>query len=198
MARISVARSLHDLGIALWCGGSLMGATGLNGAASSLDDPAQRGRAVNEGWQRWAPISAAAIGAHLVGGALIVRENRGRIAAQKGVAGWTSAKTALTAGAVAVTAVTGWYSGSVWKNGDVPVAGATTPNALTPDDTAAALKKLQLLQWATPALTAAIIISSATMGEQQRPAEVIKGALGRGVQAAKHPAVAVSALKETL
>jgi hypothetical protein len=30
----TVARSLHDLGLAAWFGGSLMGAVGLNGAAA--------------------------------------------------------------------------------------------------------------------------------------------------------------------
>jgi hypothetical protein len=30
----TVARTLHDLGLASWFGGSLMGATGVNGAAS--------------------------------------------------------------------------------------------------------------------------------------------------------------------
>jgi hypothetical protein len=33
----TVARTLHDLGLAAWFGGSLMGATGLNGAASVVD-----------------------------------------------------------------------------------------------------------------------------------------------------------------
>jgi hypothetical protein len=37
-----VIRTLHNLGLAAWTGGSLMGAIGLNGAASALDDPSQR------------------------------------------------------------------------------------------------------------------------------------------------------------
>jgi hypothetical protein len=36
MAQVNtVARSLHDLGLAAWFGGSLMGAVGLNGAAGA-------------------------------------------------------------------------------------------------------------------------------------------------------------------
>jgi hypothetical protein len=35
----TVARTLHDLGLAAWFGGSLMGATGLNGAAAAVEDP---------------------------------------------------------------------------------------------------------------------------------------------------------------
>ena len=33
----TLARSLHDLGLATWFGGSLMGAVGLNGAAAVVD-----------------------------------------------------------------------------------------------------------------------------------------------------------------
>ena len=35
----TVSRSLHDLGLAAWFGGSLMGAVGLNGAAAQVDEP---------------------------------------------------------------------------------------------------------------------------------------------------------------
>jgi hypothetical protein len=38
----TVAGWLHDLGLAAWFGGSLMGAVGLNGAASSVEEPEQR------------------------------------------------------------------------------------------------------------------------------------------------------------
>ena len=47
------ARSLHDLGLAAWFGGSLMGATGVNGAAAVVQDPTQRLRVANTGWARW-------------------------------------------------------------------------------------------------------------------------------------------------
>jgi hypothetical protein len=43
----TLVRSLHDLGLAAWFGGSLMGAVGLNGAAADVDQPAQRLRVAN-------------------------------------------------------------------------------------------------------------------------------------------------------
>ncbi len=89
MPRIPVARALHDIGLATWFGGTFMGAVGLNGAAASVADPAARSRVATAGWARWAPVQGAAIGMHLIGGALFVRENSPRIAAQKGVAAWT-------------------------------------------------------------------------------------------------------------
>src|SRR4029453_8419075 len=64
----TVARTLHDLGLAAWFGGSLMGATGVNGAAAVVEDPTQRLRVANTGWARWTPLNLAGIAAHLAGG----------------------------------------------------------------------------------------------------------------------------------
>ena len=63
----TLARSLHDLGLATWFGGSLMGAVGLNGAAAVVDQPDQRLRVANAGWARWTPVNLAGIAAHLAG-----------------------------------------------------------------------------------------------------------------------------------
>ena len=64
----TLARSLHDLGLAAWSGGSLMGTVGLNGAAAVVDAPAQRLRVANTGWARWTPVNLAGIAAHVAGG----------------------------------------------------------------------------------------------------------------------------------
>ena len=82
----TVARTLHDLGLAAWFGGSLMGATGLNGAAAVVEDPTQRLRVANSGWARWTPLNLAGIAAHLAGGAVLTGANKGRLAGQQGVA----------------------------------------------------------------------------------------------------------------
>ena len=74
--RNTVVRSLHDVGLAVWLGGSLMGAVGLNGAAQEASDPAERLRVANTGWARWTPVNLAAIGAHLVGGAGLLYANK--------------------------------------------------------------------------------------------------------------------------
>jgi len=53
----TVARSLHDLGLAAWFGGSLMGGDpGVNGATAAVEDPTQRLRVANTGWARWTPL----------------------------------------------------------------------------------------------------------------------------------------------
>lgn len=172
------ARSLHDLGLAAWFGGSLMGAVGLNGASSQISDPTERATIATLGWKRWAPVNTVAIGAHLVGGALIVAGNKGRIVGQSGVGSATAIKTALTAGALAVTAMSAYYGRKLDQaETNARVAGATEPSSETPAPIAKAQKALQPLQWAIPGITGAMLVVSALMGEQQRPTNVISGLL---------------------
>jgi hypothetical protein len=174
------ARSLHDVGLAAWFGGSLMGAIGLNGAAAQISDPTERAKIATAGWKRWAPVSATAIGAHLVGGAVIVAANRKRIAGQAGVGTWTTTKTVLTVAALAATAASGVAGGKLAAAADrTPVQGATEPSSETPAEVATAQKTLRPLQWAIPVLTGALLVASARMGEQQRPAEVASGLFSR-------------------
>jgi hypothetical protein len=175
--RNTFAHFLHDAGLAAWFGGSLMGAFGLNGAAADVDDPRQRARVANAGWGRWTPFNLAAIGAHLVGGAILLKENKGRVAAQKGVLGNTGVKLALTGGALGATAYSRLLGQKVMNAGDVPVAGGTESLPSTPPEVAKAQKQLKALQWAIPGLTGAVLASSSLHEEQQRPTEVLKGTL---------------------
>jgi hypothetical protein len=182
--RSTFAHFLHDAGLAVWFGGSLMGAVGLNGAASQVDNPKQRAHAANAGWARWTPINAAAIGAHLVGGALLLKDNRGRVKKQKGVLANTNAKLLLTGAAMGATAYSRMLGQKVMDAGDVPVEGATEPTAATPPDVAKAQRQLKALQWAIPGLTGAVLASSALHEEQQRPSQVLKGTVkGAGSRA---------------
>jgi len=132
----TTAHLLHDAGLAVWLGGSLMGAVGVNGASADLDDPGQRARAASDAWARWTPVNAAAIGAHLLGGALLLKGNKGRVKYQKGVKANTGVKLALTGSALAATAYARLLGKKVIDAGDVPVAGGTEPLASTPQDVA--------------------------------------------------------------
>ena len=82
--RNTVPRSIHGIGLAGWCGGSFMGAVGLTGAAGQAPYPAERLRIASAGWDRWAPVNLAAIGAHLAGVAGILVFEALRAATQKG------------------------------------------------------------------------------------------------------------------
>lgn len=177
--RNTIARSLSEVGLAAWFGGSLMGAVGVNGAAAEVDPPAQRARVANAGWSRWTPVNLAAIGAHVVGSLMLTGANAGRIAGQKNVASTAVAKTAVTASALAATAYARALGQKVMNAGDVPVEGGTDPSAQTPPEVAGAQRKLNTLQWVIPALTGSLLVMDALMGEQQRPQEVASGIVGR-------------------
>jgi len=175
----TVSRSLHDLGLASWFGGSLMGAVGLNGAAADVEEPKQRLRVATAGWNRWTPVNLAAIAAHVAGGAVLLGANKGRVASQQGVATATMVKTALTGAALAATAWSRALGAKLEEAGEVPVEGGTEPSTDTAEDVAKAQRQLKVLQWVIPALTGAVLVLNARMGEQQRPTQITGGLLGR-------------------
>ena len=191
--RNTLAHAMHDLGLAAWFGGSLMGAIGVNGAAADVDDPRQRARVANAGWARWTPVNAVAIGAHLLGGAQLLKANRGRVATQQGVLANTNVKMALTAGALAATGYARVLGKKMQKAGDVPVAGGTNAAATTPPEVAKAQKQLSALQWAIPGLTGAMLASSSLHEEQQRPSQVFGGSI-KGLPSAVGTAASGAAL----
>jgi hypothetical protein len=175
----TVARSLHDLGLAAWFGGSLMGAVGLNGAAAVVEDPTQRLRVANNGWARWTPLNLAGIAAHLAGGAVLTGANKSRLAGQQGVATASTVKTILTVAALGTTAYARVLGKRLEQAGEVPVEGGTSPNPVTPAEVAGAQRQLTALQWLIPVLTGAVLVVNARMGEQQRPSQVTTGLLRR-------------------
>jgi hypothetical protein len=179
----TVYRSLHDLGLAAWFGGNLMGAIGVNKAASEARDPSERTRLSSIGWGAWTPVQAAAIGAHLIGSVGMLVADRGRVSAQKGARRNTVVKTALTAAAIGTSVASGVLGAKVGQKAPTPSATATEPSAGTPSDVAAAQKGLTPLQWAGPALTGTLVVLAAHQSEQQRTAGRLRGALGAGLTA---------------
>jgi hypothetical protein len=180
--RNTVVRSLHDLGLAAWFGGSLAGAVGFNGAAADVPDRTQRLRVANAAWGRWSPVNFAAIGTHLVGGAAILYANKGRVASQRGVGASTAAKLALTGAALGATAWSGALGAKLAQHDGVVVEGGTDPAPDTPAEVATAQKQLKVLQWVIPALTGGIVVLNALHGEQQRPSEQASGILQKPAQ----------------
>jgi hypothetical protein len=178
MARNTLSRTLHDLGLSAWFGGTLANAVALNAAAAEAGSSTDTGRVANAGWDRWTPVNAVAIGAHLVGSVGQLSANKERLAAQKGVAGMSVLKTALTATALGVTAYSRILGQRVSAAGAVSSKSGTKPTKRTKAakaDVAAAQEQLDRLQWVIPALTGALVAISSYAGEQQRPGEVAKG-----------------------
>ncbi|GGX81294.1 hypothetical protein [Streptomyces fructofermentans] len=179
--RNTLLRSTHDLGLAAWFGGALMGAVGLNGAAEKegVTDVGTT-RIASAGWAKWAPVGVVAVGAHLLGGTGLLVANRGRVRDQKGVAGSTAAKTALTSAALVATA----YTRALGKKVDLATSQKEEDRETAeeaPLSQQDAQKQLALMQWVVPALTAGLVVLNALHGEQQRPAQQVRGAVRKAL-----------------
>jgi hypothetical protein len=175
--RNTVVRSLHDLGLAAWFGGTLAGVIGINSAASAVSDERERLRVANAGWARWGRVNALAMGVHLVGATGVLLGNKGRVVAQRGVGASSVAKTAVTAAAVGATAWSAALGRRLDTASGTPVEGSTEPAPSTPPEVADAQRQMAVLQWAVPLLTGAVVVLNAVHGEQQRPSQVLPGIL---------------------
>lgn len=158
-----VVRSINELSLATWFGGSLMGAVGVRRAAAMGGDAAQAERA---GWEAWQPIQVVAIGAQLLSGAGLTVANRGRYLAQRGVPRTSLIRTAITGGAIVATAM-------------AASRGHQLADASAADTDPTELDRLrrQTRRWqaVVPLLTGALVVSDAVMGEQQRTRQVVRG-----------------------
>jgi hypothetical protein len=175
--RNTVVRSLHDLGLAAWFGGTLAGVIGINGAAAAVPDEKERLRVANAGWARWGRVNSAAVAVHLIGATGQLFGNKGRVLAQEGVGASSIAKAAVTGAAVGATAWSAVLGRRLDQASGTPVEGSTDPAPETPPDVERTQKQMAVLQWAVPALTAAVVVLNAVHGEQQRPSQVIPGIL---------------------
>ena len=174
-----LSRSLHDVGLSAWFGGTLANAVALNRAAAQASDAKSTGAVANAGWNAWTPVNAAAIGAHLVGSVGQLVGNSERLAGQKGVGAMSVVKTVVTVAALGVTAYSRVLGKKVAEYEDVPAASGTEPTAVTPPDAAKAQQQLKALQWAIPALTGVLVVITSYAGEQQRPTSVLEGITDR-------------------
>ena len=187
-------RLLHDVGVATWFGGSLMGATGLNGATALLEDPSERSRASTAGWSRWAPVAAAGVASHVIGAAGLTVTDSPRVAAQHGVARSSAVKAAVTAAGLGVSAWSMALNRKMAAAGAVPVQSPTEPGVRTRDAVAATQRQLKLVQWLNPLAAGAIIVAGSWQSEQQRPAQVAGGVLRRATAAVPSPSSALPAV----
>jgi hypothetical protein len=162
-------RSLHDLGLAAWFGGSLAGAVAVNGAAGGLPDERQRLRVAGAGWARWTPVNLAAIAAYLAGATGLLLADKDRVLRKEGAGATTVAKVALTGVALGVSAYSGVLGRKLGQAEDVPVDGGTDPGPDTPPDIASARRQLAVCQWIVPALTGGLIVLDAVHSEMRRP-----------------------------
>lgn len=177
--RNTFIRSLHDVGLAAWFGGTLMGAVGLNGAAAKATIPTERLRLSSIGWARWFPVQLGAMIAHGVGGLSLIAANSGRLAVQREGRQNTAVKAALEIAAVGTSIYSGILGFQMGKHADEGAAGVTEPGPASSRELSSAQKQQRIMQWVTPVLTGVLIVLAAQQGEQQRPAAGwLKGIVG--------------------
>jgi len=166
----TVLRSLHDLGLAAWFGGTLMGAVGLNGATAKATDPTERLRLSSIGWGRWAPVELAAIVTHGIGGVGLIVGNTGRLAVQGEARSNTLVKLGFTALAGTATLYSAFLGTRIAKHANEGAEGVTEPGGATSGELTNVQRQQKVLQWTLPALTGVLVVLAAQQGEQQRPA----------------------------
>ena len=62
MARDTLSRTLHDVGLSAWFGGTLANAVALNPASAEADRSRASGAVANVGWDRWTLDTGAFVG----------------------------------------------------------------------------------------------------------------------------------------
>ena len=156
-----VARSVNELSLAAWFGGSLFGSLASARAGAARDESGEERAAA---WDAWRPVEATAVVAQLVSGTALTIANRRRVVGQSGVGVSTLTRMALTGAATAATVLV-WRAAARQHSDDFASERKQAPSAT--------------LRWSVPVLTGSMLVLDAWMGEQQRPASVVSGVLRR-------------------
>ncbi len=167
MSRTSTAlRSLHDVGLAAWFGGGLMGTIGVNSTARRSEDLSERHRLADHGWARWAPVNAAAVGAHLVGASGLLLTDRAVLAREPRARRAAMVKGGLTGAALALTLLAQRKAEVVSRHVDDPNAGPDDSGAGSPGQFAHAQDELRVLRWSVTGLTGAVLVLGAVQARR--------------------------------
>jgi len=182
-----VAQAVHDLGSALWLGGSVMGIAGVNKSGSDLSQGIDRIRVAGSAWSRFQPAQFGGIAATLLAGLRLTQVGGRRIALQQGFATVGALKAGI---AVAGAAATGYaaYSGSrisrlaeeAERRGQpVQVKDATLPTTGTPPEIATWQRRQRMTQIAVPVLAGANVVCNSWLVQSYRAGATAKGVLRR-------------------
>lgn len=159
----TIVRATHLITNAAWFGGPLAGAVALHPVPAHGAQAGGRSAVADAGWNRWGPVQGAAIGLHLLSGIAILADNRRRVVEHRPTAAAVVLKTALTGAAVVVSAEA--YRSRA-ELGDALERAETDPEARR--KARALTRRMSRLRWATPAVTAGLLVLDAYLGEQQR------------------------------
>ncbi|WP_346533979.1 hypothetical protein [Micromonospora sp. DPT] len=183
----AVAQAVHDVGSALWFGGTVMGVAGVNKSGSDLQQGIDRIRVAESAWNRFSPVQWLGIGATLLAGLRLTQVAGRRIALQKGFGTVGALKAAITVAGAAATAYSaycgnriGQLAEAAHQRGDrLEVHDATVPAAGTPAEIATWQRRQRLAQFVVPALAGANIVCGSYLVQSYRMGATSKGVLRR-------------------
>lgn len=192
-------RTLHDVGLASWFGGSVFGSVALPREPSQLPTDLHLAPAEDDGhpdqaesvlaaveaaaWQRWNPVLAGSMAAHLVGGAGLLAWNWQRHRHQKGVAATTVVKTAVTAAAIGLTigaVADGVRAERLRKQAE---NGGDGPDVRRSQERIE--KRMRVVGPLIPATTGALLVLGALETEEQKPRALVEGVLHKTLDSAR-------------
>ncbi|MGY1604229.1 hypothetical protein [Geodermatophilus sp. SYSU D00815] len=182
-----VAQAVHDLGSALWLGGSVMGIAGVNKSGSELTQGIDRIRVASSAWTRFAPAQWAGIAGTLLAGLRLTQVGGRRLALQKGFGTVGAVKAGLAvagAGATAYAAYTGSRIGALAEEAQrqgtpLEVKDATLPAPGTPEEIRTWQRRQRLTQFAVPVLAGANVVCNSWLVQSYRAGSTLKGVVGR-------------------
>ena len=178
-----VAQAVHDLGAALWFGGSVMGVAGVNKAGQDLRDGLDKVRVAESAWRRFAPAQWLGIGAVMVAGSRLTWESKARLAVQHGLGRAGAAQAVFAVTGAAATGFAAWSGHKIRqlteqaaeRRQHFDVVDATIPSDQTPPEIAAWQGRERVAQYVVVALAGANIVMNAYLTQQYRPGATIAG-----------------------
>ena len=182
-----LAQAVHDLGSALWFGGTVMGVAGVNKSGADLTQGIDRVRVASAAWGRFAPAQWAGVGATLLAGLRLTQVGGRRVALQEGFGRVGAVKAGLAvagAGASAYAAYSGSRIGklaeeSVQQGRPLEVEDATIPMPTTPSEIATWQRRQRVTQFVVPLLAGANIVCNSWLVQSYRTGSTLKGVARR-------------------
>jgi hypothetical protein len=183
----AIAQAVHDVGSALWFGGTVMGVAGVNKSGSDLEQGIDRIRVAESAWGRFSPVQWAGIGATMLAGLQLTRVGGRRVALQKGFGSVGALKAGITVLGAAATAYSAYCGAKIGKaaeeayqRGDrIEVKDATVPTEQTPQEIATWQRRQRVAQYAVPVLAGANIVCGSYLVQSYRMGATAKGILRR-------------------
>ncbi len=183
----AVAQAVHDLGSALWFGGTVMGVAGVNKSGADLSQGIDRIRVASSAWTRFAPAQWAGIGATMLAGLQLTRVGGRRIALQQGFGSVGALKAGITVAGAAATAYAAFCGAKISRlatqaelSGEkVEVRDATMSLPQTPPELATWQRRQRISQYVVPVLAGANIACGSYLVQSYRAVATTKGVLRR-------------------